>query len=157
MTNAQLETLGRYAVMALLGAAIAAGLKLGAELPGSAPIEWREIASVFVLSFCGTLSTAVGASTLTRPGSEGIKAQVDALRADGVHRDDMVVLSRDDAAVAIAGNGSAEAAFSATQVQQLTDELIRRRDQPPPAPTDPLPPIPRYPSPPAEQPAAERG
>lgn len=151
MTNAQLETLGRYALYALFGALVAAGLKLGQELAGTDPIEWREIASVLVLSFCGAIGTAVGTSTLTRPGSEGIRAQVDALRADGVHRDDMVVLSRDDAAVAIAGDGQAGAAFTPVQVQQLTDELIRRRDQQPPAPAGPLPPNPRYPSPPAER------
>ena len=37
----------------------------------------------------------------------------------GIHRDDMVVLPRDSAAAAV---------FSAAQVQQLTDELLRRKD-----------------------------
>jgi hypothetical protein len=126
MTNEQLSTLARYALYALIGAAIAAGLKLGAELPGSDPIEWREIASVFILSFCGTLSTAVGTSTLSRPGSEGIRTQVDGLRAQGVHREDMIVLPRDEAALAVAGNGAVEAALTPTQLTQVSDELERR-------------------------------
>lgn len=135
MTNAQLSTLARYALYALIGAAIAAGLKLGAELPGAAPIEWREIASVFVLSFCGTLSTAVGTSTLVRPGSEGVASQVDSLRSEGVHRDDMVVLARDDAATAVAG------LLTPDQTRQVADELERRMKASA-APTAPPPPPP---------------
>lgn len=125
MTNAQFSNLGRYALMALFGALVAAGLKLGQELAGTDPIAWRAIASVLVLSFCGALGTAAGASTLTRPGSEGIRAQVDALRARGVHRDDMVVSGPDQAVAVMAGNGDVEARpAGAATVEQIANGVM---------------------------------
>lgn len=66
--------------------------------PTMPALNWRIV--------IGTGITAVlaagGGSFLPRSGSTGIAAQVNELRGQGVHRDDMVVLSKDEAIQAVA-------------------------------------------------------
>jgi hypothetical protein len=44
-----------------------------------------------------------------------------------VHRDDMVVLSPDDAVATIAGNGSTSVVFTPEQVDQIASRLLELR------------------------------
>ena len=103
MSTAQLRNVGMYGLYVLVGALIAAGIKLGTELGGSEPINWRAVMEVFVVTFFGTASTAWAASKLPRFGSEQISEQVNTLQADGTPRSQMVVLSQEDAVAALAG------------------------------------------------------
>jgi hypothetical protein len=156
LTPARLQNLLIYVLTAManiLAIALAAALAAG-TMPGFRDGEMLAPAKTemaALLAFVIPILSGLVAANRPSLGGEGLAAQASVLRQKGYHRDDMVVLSPDDAVAAIAGDGQAGAAFTPVQVQQLTDELIRRRDQQPPAPADPLPPNPRYPSPPTER------
>lgn len=133
MTPAQLKSLGLYCLWALIGAIVATGLHLAQVLSGSDDVLIRPLAATFTTSFFGALATALGTSQLTRLGSEQIAAQVKALQDQGVSRAEMVVLTQDEAATALSDASKAGVAFSPIQVQQITDELLRRRERETPA------------------------
>lgn len=78
-----------------------------------------------------SLATAGGASQLTRLGSEGLAAQVDALKTAGVPKSEMVVLSEEDAAVALGSPLPAD--YVAQLVAAVKAEMTRD-----PTGTDPL-------------------
>lgn len=102
MTPAQLKNLGMYALAALVGALVATGLHLAQILEGTDPVIWRPLAATFTQSFFGALATALGASQLTRIGSEGLAHQVNTLRDMGFSRKDLTVVPSDT----IARNGT---------------------------------------------------
>jgi hypothetical protein len=90
----RLKNLAWYALYALIGALVAALLRLGVELGGDDPIQWRAVLGVLVNSFAGTLATAIGTATLTRYGSEGLASTVNAYRALGYRRSDLTVIPK---------------------------------------------------------------
>lgn len=106
----------RYLV-AIVAGSLAAGLGvLVVQLSGTDPINWRPV----LVAALGPIVTGLASMQLTRLGSEPIAAQVDSLKATGVQRRDMVVVSQDEAAPMLAGN------LTPMQVQQVSDELERR-------------------------------
>jgi len=94
--------MGLYALWAFIGATVTTGLHLAQVLAGTDMIEIRPLAATFTASFFGALATALGTSQLTRFGSEQIAQQVDALKSQGVPKSQMVVMSEEDAAGALA-------------------------------------------------------
>ncbi len=102
MTPDQWQNLAKYALAALVGSLVTTGLLLGQMLSGTDVITWRPLAAVFVSSFFGALSTALGSSFLPRGGSEDLARQVNLLKAQGVQRKDMVVVTTDEAIEGIA-------------------------------------------------------
>lgn len=125
MNAAQVRNLGFYALWAFLGAFVATGLSLAQQLSGTDVIAVRALAATFTTSFFGSLATVAGASQLTRLGSEQIAAQVNALKADGVPRSEMVVLSQDDAAAVLATDRTAPGTLPALSDADI-DRLARR-------------------------------
>lgn len=126
MTPEQGRSLGLYVLWAFVGAVVATGLQLAAMLSGTDVIAIRPLAAVFTSSFFGSLATVVGTSQLTRFGSEGIARQVDALKAQGVPKAEMIVLPQDEAATVI-GRHDPGAPFSAEQVDQIATRLLELR------------------------------
>jgi hypothetical protein len=96
MTPDEMKNLALYAVWALVGATVTTGLQLAGTLAGTDDILIRPLLATFIGAFFGTLATALGTSRLTRAGSTGIARQVDALRDQGVHRSEMVVVAKDE-------------------------------------------------------------
>ena len=94
--NPQLRNVLMYALNALIGAFIAAGLILATQLAGTDDIAWRAIAAAFASSFFGALSTAYISATRPRIGSENLAKDVNELRALGVSRQDMTVTVKAD-------------------------------------------------------------
>jgi len=101
VTPAQLKNLGLYVTAALVGAVVATGLHFAQILSGTDAITLRPLAATFTTSFFGALATALGTSFLTRIGSETIASQVNDLKAQGVPKARMIVLSDDEAATAL--------------------------------------------------------
>lgn len=104
MTDAQrrqLETYAYYILLALVGAFVATGLAAATMVNGSGDITARPLVGTFLTSFFGTLSTTIGATYLPRPGSEAIASQVDDLKRRGISKAEMVVLTQDEAALAL--------------------------------------------------------
>ena len=102
MRPEQIRSMGLYALWAFIGATVTTGLHLAQVLAGTDMIEIRPLAATFTASFFGALATALGTSQLTRFGSEQIAQQVDALKSQGVPKSQMVVMSEEDAAGALA-------------------------------------------------------
>lgn len=92
MTEAQIKNVAWYVAYALAGALVATGLQFAAALNAPGDIEWRPLAATFSTSLFAALASALGASRLTRLGSEPIAQQVDDLRDQGVPRRDMGVV-----------------------------------------------------------------
>ena len=116
MTDAQLQSFLRSALYALIAAVVLAGVEFAAMLAGDGDLPWRPVAATFMSVFFGSLATALKSMNEPRPGSEGLAAQVDALRAQGVERADMLVVPAGDV-----GN-----LLPAAQLQQVVDEIERR-------------------------------
>lgn len=114
MSEAELNNYLKYALLALGAFAAGCVVALIPQLmdPTMPVLNWR-----FVL---GTGLTAVvstyGGTFLPRGGSTAIAAQVNALRAGGVHREDMMVVQAD----------AAPAVPSIPTVSEIADELERR-------------------------------
>lgn len=125
MTTAQARNLGLYVLWAFIGAVVATGLQLAQQLSGTDVIAIRALAATFTTSFFGALATVVGTSQLTRFGSEAIADQVNALKTQGVPKAEMVVLSDEDAAHALAV--PAALAPTADEVAAAYDRLRRER------------------------------
>lgn len=70
-----------------------------------------------ILGYVIPVLTLGAAAYRTRIGSEGVAAQVNDLREQGVHRDEMVVLPKDDAVPVVAG------ALTDAQIDQLVAAL----------------------------------
>lgn len=66
MKEASLENLGRYALAILLGAAVAGGGVLHAQLVGGHPIDWTPV----LVATLGSLLTGVSAMLLPKLGAE---------------------------------------------------------------------------------------
>lgn len=129
MTRAQLVNVAWYVAYAFVGALVATGLQLAQVLAGDGDILWRPLAATFTTTLFGALATALGASRLTRLGSEQIAGQVNALKAEGVPRSQMVVLSQDDAAAALAAPRPLLPAEMVPQiVAALKAEMVRDPD-----------------------------
>jgi hypothetical protein len=79
MTRAQIENIAWYVAFALAGALVTTGLKLAAVLPGEAPIPWRELAGLFLLTFFGALTATGGAMTRPKYGHEEIASLADSV------------------------------------------------------------------------------
>lgn len=131
MSPDQIRSLGLYALWAFIGAVVATGLQLAQILSGTDVVLIRPLLATFTTSFFGALATALGASQLTRLGSEQIARQVDALKSAGVPKSQMVVLAEEDAAGALAA--PLTPAQRAVIVADLKAELLRD-----PEGTDPL-------------------
>lgn len=104
-----------YAALAILNLMIGALLvEIG---KGTVPIpeQWQWAVPVLLAALNGL------ALFLPRVGSEGLSVQVDALKAKGVHKDDMVVVTQDEAVGGIVNPADPDA------VQKIADELERRR------------------------------
>jgi len=131
MTTAQLNNLLIYvgvAVANMLTIAVSAVLA-GGTLPGfreGEPFAPARGQLVALLAIIAPVLTTWLASNRPRFGSEDIAGQVNGLRAQGVHRSEMVVLPQADAAVTLSQRQAKRAVLSAIQVQQVTDELERR-------------------------------
>lgn len=80
-------------------------------------VQYKGLA-LAILGYVIPVLTLGAAAYRTRIGSEGVGAQVNDLRADGVPRDEMVVLQQDDAALALGLKGTA-GALSPSQIQQM--------------------------------------
>jgi hypothetical protein len=96
MSEAQIRNAALYVAYALAGALVATGLQFAAALNAPGPVEWRPLAATFTTSLFGALATALGASRLTRLGSEPIAEQVNELRERGVPRSQMAVVPMTD-------------------------------------------------------------
>ena len=118
MSIAELANLARYVLMALIGAVVTTGMQLGVVLGGEGDIIWRPLAATFTTAFFGALATALGASQLTRFGSEGLSKQVDHLRDAGVSRQDMAVVTK---------HAVADAKMTEEEVKFLREEAARLR------------------------------
>lgn len=66
-----------------------------AQLEGSDPINWRPILAAGLTALLTAITATGVTSRFTRVGSEHVAAQVDALKARGVARRDMVVSPRE--------------------------------------------------------------
>jgi hypothetical protein len=102
-----------------------AALALGAFLVGSLTalvpqlmdptmpaLNWRTVLGTGITA----VLTAYGGSLLPRSGSTGLARQVDALKADGVPKSDMVVVSQEQADRP-----------AGPSIHEIADELERRR------------------------------
>lgn len=114
----------------LQGAAVIASFVLTAfavELgKGTVPIpeQWQWTVPILNAAITGALIF------LPRPGSERLAAQVDHLKAQGVPKSDMMVVTQEEAAAAFAANvAPGDQPFTDEQVRQLTDELEARAER----------------------------
>lgn len=128
MNAEQLRNLGLYVLWAFIGATVATGLQLAQQLSGTDFISGRALAATFTTAFFGALATVVGTSQLTRLGSEGLAAQVNALKTQGVQKSEMVVLSEEDAAVALA---APPASLSDADIDRLARRGLELMHAPP--------------------------
>lgn len=103
MTNRMQKNLLNYALYAALSIGVGVLTALLTQLNGDGPINWRPVVAAAVSATLAVLTMALSSMNLTRIGSERIAAQVNALREDGVSRQDMVVLSESEAAEMMAG------------------------------------------------------
>lgn len=93
---------------------------------GTVPIseEWRWTVPIINAAVTGALIF------LPRPGSERLAAQVDDLKARGVPKSDMLVVTQEEAAAAFAANTApGDRPFTPEQVGQLVDELEARAER----------------------------
>lgn len=116
MTRAQGENIAWYVGFAFAGALVATGLKLAVVLPGDAPIPWRDLAGLFLLTFFGALTTTGGAMTRPKAGHEVQSALVDSVG----HTTATTVLV-DTAAAQIAGTQMTP--FTPAQVRQIAEAM----------------------------------
>lgn len=127
MTTAQLNNLLIFVGVALLNMLViasAAALAAG-TMPGFREGEFlRPAAStaVALLAFLAPILSSWISANRPRLGSEGLAQQVNDLRAEGVSRSQMVVVSRDDAALPLPVAGR----LTAEQLAQVANELERR-------------------------------
>lgn len=103
MTDRMQKNLWKYGGWGALSVAIAVLTALLTQLNGTGDIVWRPIIAAAISATLGVLTMALSSMRLTRVGSEDIGAQVDALRESGVHRRDMTVLPKAEAATMAAG------------------------------------------------------
>jgi hypothetical protein len=135
--SAQMKNLLVYcgvAVANMLAIATAAALAAG-TLPGFREAEFLAPAVpslVALVALLAPIPTAWLASNRPRIGSEGLSEQVNALKAQGVPKDRMVVLSEAEAASVLATPSSARP-FTPEQLRQVLDGLeTRMRSTPAP-------------------------
>lgn len=85
----------KYAALALAAFAVGCATALVPQLmdPSVPPLNWRIVIGTGITA----LVTAYGAALLPRKGSTDLARQVNDLRDQGVHRADMVVMSKDEA------------------------------------------------------------
>jgi hypothetical protein len=119
VSDQELRNALKYALLALLAFGLGCATALVPQLmdPAMAPINWRIVVGTGITA----IVTAYGGSRLPRSGSTAIASQVDALKAQGVPRHEMVVVSQDEAVSALAATPDPAA------VQAVADELERRR------------------------------
>lgn len=126
MTPELLKSLGLYIAWAFVGAVVATGLQLATLLAGTDDIAIRPLLATFMSSFFGAVATILGTSQLARFGSEGLAKQVDALKARGVPRSDMVVVTQGEADRAFAAPPPPPAP-TAEEIAAAYDRLRRER------------------------------
>lgn len=134
MTPAQLQNLltyvGIWVAIALAGAV---GVAIGSgAVPGFADGQILSSARAEIASAIALLVTGGGvwlAANRPRYGSETIASQVSDLKAQGVHRDEMIVLSEAEAATALAGDPVAMiATMSAEDLVRVRDATLARHE-----------------------------
>ena len=81
-----------YALAALVGAIVSAGLDFGVMLAGSDPVVLRPIAATFVKAFFGAMATALVSLKLAPVGFEGVVRQAKGLRRLGLRPQRMRVV-----------------------------------------------------------------
>jgi hypothetical protein len=98
MSDPMARTILLY-VLSIAAGAAAAGLGvLATQLAGADPINWRPIIAAAI----GPIVAGLAASRLPRPEGAALAAQIDSLKAQGVPRAEMVVVSQEEAIRGIA-------------------------------------------------------
>jgi hypothetical protein len=116
VTDPVVRTIILY-VLSILAGAIAAGLGvLSTQLTGTDPIDWRPVLAAAI----GPLVAGLAASRLPRPEGAALAMQIDALRAQGTPRHEMVVVTQTEAVSGVANPADPDV------VKAVADELERR-------------------------------
>jgi hypothetical protein len=116
VTDPLTRTIILYALSILAGA-IAAGLGvLATQLTSTDPIDWRPVIAAAI----GPIVAGLAASRLPRPEGAALAMQIDALKAQGTPRHEMVVVSQAEAVSGVADPADPDV------VRAVADELERR-------------------------------
>jgi hypothetical protein len=116
VTDPLTRTIILYALSILAGA-LAAGLGvLATQLTSTDPIDWRPVLAAAI----GPIVAGLAASRLPRPEGAVLAQQIDALKAQGTPRHEMVVVSQAEAVSGVADPADPDV------VRAVADELERR-------------------------------
>lgn len=121
MTQAEINNALKYTLLALAAFSIGCATALVPQLmdPTLPVLNWRIVLGTGITA----VITAYGGAMLPRAGSTAIAAQVDSLKAAGMQKRDMVVVSEAEAVPILAG------ALSPSQVAQMVaavkSEMLR--------------------------------
>jgi hypothetical protein len=104
-------------VLSILAGALVAGLGvLATQLTGTDPIDWRPVIAAMI----GPIVAGLAASRLPRPEGAALAMQIDALKAQGTPRHEMVVVTQTEAVSGVANPADPDV------VKAVADELERR-------------------------------
>lgn len=117
MSTTDLKVAFQYLLAAGAAALLAGGGVLVTQLAGTDPINWRPILAAAL----GAILPLIAATQIPRVGSTQIAAQVDHLKAQGVHKRDMVVVPAATVETALSSDP-----LTPAQVDQLTTALLAR-------------------------------
>jgi hypothetical protein len=116
VTDPMTRTIILY-VLSILAGALVAGLGvLATQLSGVDPIDWRPVFAAMI----GPIVAGLAASRLPRPEGAALALQIDALKAQGTPRHEMVVVSQAEAVSGVANPADPDV------VKAVADELERR-------------------------------
>jgi hypothetical protein len=124
VTDAVTRTIILY-VLSILAGALVAGLGvLATQLVGTDPINWRPVLAAMI----GPIVAGLAASRLPRPETAVLAQQIDALKAQGTPRHEMVVVTQEEAVSGVANPADPDV------VKAVADELERRMKAQPAGP-----------------------
>lgn len=96
--DAQARVILLYALSVLAGALVAGLSVLATQLAGADPINWRPVLAAAI----GPLVAGLAASRLPRPEGAILARQIDTLKARGIDRKEMLVVTQEEAVRGIA-------------------------------------------------------